>query len=227
MAQCLWGLLLGYLIATWAESFFHHHIGHASPRVRAFWERHPRIGKPFLQAFYAHHIIHHARTFRRDFVTQFMDDEERQRLDAILPPDHKDEIIRNKYGVTITGTSTIWFVAPVMPFVPLLYLAFGPIVTLSAAVPMFIVYPMMSKWLHPLIHKAEEDLLHTCTPFEQWVMNTWYMKLVVIDHFLHHEYIMCNFNLLRGGDFIRRKHRSPGSKDVREMRRIGLIRSFS
>ena len=222
LTQIIFGLSLGYLIATWAESFFHQHIGHASPHLRRFWERHPRIGTPFVSAFYCHHIVHHALTFRKDFVTQFESDMERQKLNERLPKAWKKSIIADDYGVTLRGAAKFLFVAPITPFVPVIFFLFGPWVTLSAAIPMFIVYPMMSKWIHPLIHKAEMNLLHTCTPLERWIMNTRYMKAVVRDHFLHHDHVTCNYNLLRGGDYLRFVHRDATAEERAEMRAIGL-----
>jgi hypothetical protein len=222
LVKIIFGLSLGYLIATWAESFFHQHLGHASPRLRSFWARFPLIGTPFLAAFYGHHIVHHALTFRTDFVTQFESDSEREMLDEKLPTPWKKTIIADHYGVTLRGSSNFLFVLPITPFAPLIYFLFGPWVMFSAAIPMFVVYPMMSKWIHPLIHKAEMNILETCTPLERWIMNTRYMKAVVRDHFLHHDYVTCNYNLLRGGDYLRFVHRDTTTAEQSRMRAIGL-----
>ncbi|MDR3612699.1 MAG: hypothetical protein P4L53_03980 [Candidatus Obscuribacterales bacterium] len=100
LMKIIFGLSLGYFIATWAESFIHQHVGHACPRLRRFWERYPLIGTPFLAAFYDHHIVHHALTFRKDFVTQFESDIEREMLDEKLPHAWKKTIIADDYGVT-------------------------------------------------------------------------------------------------------------------------------
>ncbi len=222
LLRILSGFFLGYVIASWSESFFHQHIGHASPRLRRFWERYPLIGTPFLAAFYCHHIIHHSLTFRKDFVTQFESEEERLRLNARIPAHWLKSVVQDDYGLTLRGAAKFLFVAPITPFVPVIYLLFGPWVLLGASIPMFFIYPMMSKWLHPLIHKAEEGLLHTCTPLEQRIMNSWYMKLVLRDHFLHHEYVNCNYNLLRGGDYMRFVHRDATTDELATMKRIGL-----
>ena len=218
----IFGICLGYIIASWAESFFHQHIGHASPRLRRFWQRHQLFGSFFLSAFYTHHILHHCKTFRKDFVTQFESHEERQRLIDEIPEASRKSIMADLFGLTLKGRSKFFFVAPILPLVPVIYLVFGLWVTLGAIIPMFIVYPMMSKWIHPLIHKAEMNLLGDCNALERWLMNTSYMKAVVRDHFLHHEYVKCNYNLLRGGDYIRNVHREPDDADLFELRRVGI-----
>ncbi|MDR3612700.1 MAG: hypothetical protein P4L53_03985 [Candidatus Obscuribacterales bacterium] len=87
---------------------------------------------------------------------------------------------------------------------------------------MFVIYPMMSKWIHPLIHKAEMNLLAASTSLERWSINTRYMKAVVGDHLLHHEYVNCNYNLLRGGDYLRFVHRDATPEERARMQVIGL-----
>ena len=217
------GMILGWFLASFAESFFHHHIGHASPELRRFWARYPLIGTPFLNAFYEHHIIHHARTFKQDFVTQFTSLEEERDLYLSMPIDRRDFIRDENYGMTLKGSGIVMFVLPIVPLVPIIYLLFGPWVTLGASIPMFVVYPLMSKWLHSIIHKSDDFVARNYSPLEVYIMNTWYMRHVLQDHFLHHEYVMCNSNLVRGGDFWRGYHREPKEKDLRTMKRLGII----
>lgn len=216
------GVVLGYFLATLAESFFHHHIGHASVGLRRFWARHPLIGTPFLNAYYQHHIIHHGRTFKKDFVTQFTSAEEEEALFESMPTHLREHIRKEKYGMTLKGLGIVMFVLPIVPSVPVIYWLLGVWVTLGALFPMFVVYPLMSKWIHSIIHKSDDFVVRNYTPLEVFVMNTSYMRQVLQDHFLHHEYVLCNFNLLRGGDYLRRCHREPSEKDLRTMKRIGL-----
>jgi hypothetical protein len=222
IAHVVFGLCLGYVVATFSESFFHHHVGHARSRLLQFWARYPIIGKPFLDAYYEHHIIHHARTFRKDFVTQFRSPEEEAKLYEKMPPTRRDMIKDEEYGVTLKGFGVLMFVLPVTPAVPILYLLFGFWVTLGAMFPMFIVYPLMSKWIHRMIHMRDDDVLHKCSKLEIWIMNTRYIRRVIQGHFLHHEYVLCNFNLLLGGDYLRHYHREPSEKDLAKMRSVGL-----
>jgi hypothetical protein len=222
LLQVLIGLPIGYLIASLAESFLHRNIQHAGGRVRKFWLRYPRLFKPFLRAFYSHHTIHHARTFRRDFVTQFQSKEEQEAVDRIMPPGWLEQIKQEEYGLTLKGFGVIMFLLPVLPCVPLLFWLTGPWVTAGAMIPLLIVYPLMSKWVHPLLHRAHEDAVSGATPLEAWILKTAYMKAVVRGHYLHHRYINCNYNLLLGGDFLLGVHRKSSTKDLEEMARIGL-----
>jgi hypothetical protein len=223
LAKLLLGLVLGYLIATLAESFIHHRVLHASVRTRAFWARHPFFGKYFLNAFYGHHTIHHARTYRQNFVTQFVSQEEEDRLYAAMPAHLRDMIKNDEYGRTIKGFGVVMFVMPIMPILPALYFICGPWITAGAMVPMFVIYPMMSKWIHRMIHQSDEGVWHKFSPLEIAIMKTRYMRKVILEHFLHHKYVLCNFNLLRGGDFLRRVHRNPSEKDLQELRSLGIL----
>jgi hypothetical protein len=220
--QILLGLLVGYLLATLAESFLHHHVAHAGARVRKFWLRHPRFFAPFLRSYYSHHVIHHARTYRGDYVTQFRSKEEQEALDRAMPPHWLERIKREEYGLTLKGWGILLFVGPVLPVVPLLYWLAGPWTTGAAVVPLLFVYPLMSKWIHPLLHLAHDDALGRATPLQAWLLRTRYMKAVLRGHYLHHRYITCNYNLLLGGDFLRGVHRRSSPRDLEEMARLGL-----
>jgi hypothetical protein len=216
------GLLLGYVLASLAESFLHRNVQHAGAGVRQFWMRHPRLFAPFLRAYYSHHTIHHARTFRKDHVTQFRSTEEQQALDKAMPADWMERIKEEEYGLTLSGWGVLMFLLPVLPLVPLLYWLTGPWVTAGALIPLLIVYPLMSKWIHPLLHKAHEAAVSCATPLEAWLLQTRYMKAVVRRHYLHHRYINCNYNLLLGGDFLFGVHRQSSTQDLADMASIGL-----
>jgi hypothetical protein len=220
--QVLFGLPIGYLIATLAESFLHRSVQHAGAGVRKFWLRYPRLFGPFLRAFYSHHVIHHARTFRRDFVTQFRSRQEQEALDRAMPPGWLERIKGEEYGLTLKGWGVLMFLLPVFPCVPLLYWLVGPWATAGALVPLLVVYPLMSKWIHPLLHRAHEDAVSRATPLEAWLLKTPYMKAVVRGHYLHHRYINCNYNLLLGGDFLFGVHRTSSPRDIADMARLGL-----
>lgn len=216
------GLLLGYLLATLAESFLHRSVQHAGSRVRKFWLRHPRLFAPFLRAYYSHHTIHHARTFRHDYVTQFRDAREQQQVDRELPPAWAERIKREDYGLTLKGWGILLFLLPVAPLIPLLYFVLGAWVCLGALLPLLVVYPLMSMWIHPLLHRAHGDAAGRTSPLGRWLLKTRYMKAVVRGHYLHHRYINCNYNLLLGGDYLFGAYRRPSAADLKDMARLGL-----
>lgn len=219
--QLIMGLCVGYAAISLAESFLHKNVQHASTKTLAFWRRHPRLFKPFLRAYYAHHVIHHIKTFRQNHVTQFESSGEKAAVDALLDNTHGDGIKRERYGVTLVGLGVLRFIAPVSFLIPLLYLVGGPFVLAGALVPI-VVYPMMSKFIHPCLHMRHDEALRAASGFKRWLLQTHYMKFIARHHYLHHRHMKYNFNLLWGGDFLLGVHRRPSSKDLVKMRALGL-----
>ena len=78
----LLGLFFGYIVATLIESIVHQKVSDAPAKSVKQWNRHPLIFKPFIQANYSHHTIHHIKTFRGNYVEQFRNEAEREKLDA-------------------------------------------------------------------------------------------------------------------------------------------------
>ena len=114
--QVLSGVLVGYLIVTVCESLFHRVIGHAPSRLRRLWGRAPRVGTFFLRAWYAHHIVHHLRTFRRDHVTQFSSPGEEARLRSGLVAQGRGHVVERDYGLRVGGPGEfLRYVAPTLP----------------------------------------------------------------------------------------------------------------
>jgi hypothetical protein len=220
--QLLGGLVLGYLQATLAESFFHRHIQHASSSVRKLWLRYPRLFGPFLRAYYSHHVIHHARTFRQDFITQFRDSAEQQRVDSSIPAQLLERIRRERYGLTMKGWRVLYFLLPVLPLVPLTYLLFGGWVTLGTLFPLLVVYPLFSGWIHPMLHVMHEVALHQTNWLGRLLLRSRFMRKTLRDHWMHHTYVNCNYNLLIGGDYLLGVHRDPTTRDLQEMQRVGI-----
>jgi hypothetical protein len=220
--QLLAGLLLGYLQATLVESLFHRYILHASSRVRKFWLRHPRLCGMLSRAYYSHHTMHHARTFKRDFVTQFRDDAERERLDRSIPPELLERMQQERYGLTMRGWSMVRLVAPGFPLLPLTFWIFGGWVMLGSLVPLLILFPAMSRWAHPHFHMPHAEAMRQAN----WVGRLWLksrlMRFTFRHHWLHHKHLTCNYNLLVGGDWLLGVHRAPTPEDLDEMNKLGI-----
>jgi hypothetical protein len=225
--QLCFGLGLGYLLATLAESWMHKNVLHASADTRRMWRRRPRLFASFRRAYYSHHVIHHARTYRQDFVTQFRSEQERAQLDRAIPSHLRARIQRERYGTTLSGVGVLLFLLPIAPLLPLVYLLFGPWVFLASLVPLVVVYPLLSLWMHPLLHLPRALALSRTSVLGAWVLRTAYVKTVVCNHYLHHRYLTCNFNLLLGGDYLLGYSRAPSMLDREEMIRLGLLQRAS
>lgn len=217
------GAVLGYLTATLVESFAHHHISDARPRRVRGWQEHPRLFKYLIRTHYSHHSVHHLRTFRRDHVTQFRSAEERGALDAELMErgEHGQIVMKSNYAVKLHGTGALVFVAPLIPFLPLVYLLLGVPGLVGSLLPM-VCPPFFSNYLHPYLHMPHDAAVAKAPWLISWLLRTRYGRAMARNHFMHHRYMNCNFNLMLGGDVLRGVSRQPSDKDVAELQRIGL-----
>jgi hypothetical protein len=214
------GLMLGYAVVSLLESILHRVIYHAGPRTRRLWACYPLIGGPFRHAYFSHGIVHHRWTFRRDFVTQFSNEQERERLDQRIRGPQSSWIRREHYGMTLRGVGIVWFNLPILPFVLLIGLVCGPWV-LVGALPALAVYSYLAMFVHPYLHRPHDEVAGA-SPFLRWMLKTGYIRFLRQHHYLHHRYSDCNFNLLLGGDFVLGRYRVPTAQDWDEMCRLGL-----
>ena len=220
-AQIIAGLGIGYAVASFTESTLHRLIKHARSGGRAVWNRHPRVFLPFVRAFYSHHVVHHALTFRQDYVTQFRDEAEKQELDRQLTGEFGELIRREQYGLTLRGSGILAFNAPIIPFVPLIGLTLGPWVLLGA-LPGLFAYSGITIFLHPYLHRRYSDSIRDAPPILRWLLRTKFIRAAARNHYLHHRYIRCNYNLLLGADYVLGQHRAATLQDIEDMRRLGL-----
>lgn len=222
--QALGGLVIGYVAASLIESSMHQWVSDApGPRVR-FWRRWPRLFRLALETHYSHHTIHHYKTFRQDYVTQFRNDAEREALDRELAAHgrHGELIRRAKYAVKLQGEGGWTFVAPLLLFMPFIYLLLGPWAVL-ASLPTMALPPLLSNYVHPYLHMAHERARAEAPPFVRWFLGTWYARAMARNHFIHHRYGgTSNFNLVLGGDLLRGVARRASERDYAVMQRIGL-----
>lgn len=221
VVQIVAGLVLGYAVATLTESSLHRLIKHARSGGRAVWNRYPRLFQPFRRAYYSHHVVHHALTFRQDFVTQFRDEAEREELDRQLTGELGDLIRRERYGLTLRGYGILAFNIPILPFVPLIGFALGPWVLLGA-LPGLCAYSSITIFLHPYLHRRHGEALREAPPLLRWLLKTRFVKAAARNHYLHHRYVRCNYNLLLGGDYLLGQHRAATERDLQEMRKLGI-----
>jgi hypothetical protein len=214
------GVLAGYLLVTLAESYLHEHIHHARRYFRLLQKRYPRALGAFREAYRSHTIIHHGHTYR-DHVTQFTSAAQKNSVDAMLSDRAGQRIISERYGATLNLRSTLLFVCPILPVViPLLLVL--PLPAKAGFLVPVIIYPLMSKWIHPYLHMRYADAIQQAPRHLKWVLRTPYMQGVWRNHWMHHRYPRFNFNLILGGDWLRGVYRSPSERDLRRMRESGI-----
>lgn len=221
--QLLGGLVIGYIAASFIESIAHEYISDAPNRYRLFWKRYPRLFSQLIETYFSHHIIHHVRTYRSDHVTQFSSGEEQECVDALLAKHgrHGELIKKARYAVKLQGDGAFTFIAPLVAAWPIIYLAFGPWVALGALISLS-GPPILSNWVHPYLHMPHDKAVKEAPPWVSWLLSTAYGRAMMRNHFLHHRYEDCCYNLLLGADHLRGKARRPTPEDVAEMKRVGM-----
>ena len=220
--RLLLGICVGYLLVSLAESFLHNHVAHASAAVRRMWKKTKWFYKWFDRPFYSHHVVHHFLTYRVDYVTQFKDKADHAQIDRSILDDYASGIKKERYGLTLRGMGILRFVAPVAPLFVILPLMFGWFTFIGSLLPLA-AYPWMSMVVHPWLHRPHAEVDEYAHPIIVALFRTKYMKLVVQNHFMHHKYTDCNFNLLLGGDLLLGVYRRPSHEDLIEMRKLGLL----
>ncbi len=216
------GLILGYLIATLLENALHRYIKHCGPYGRSIWKRYPLLSFLFMRAYYSHSIVHHRLTYTHDFVTQFNSKEHKQSVDGKLYGHFGELVRREAYGLSLIGSGLFAFNVPVIPFIPIIGSFLGPWVLLGA-LPGLIAYSLITKYVHPYLHQRYEIAMAEAPPIIRRILATRYMKISAQNHYMHHEYLHCNYNLLLGADYLLGHYRPPSTRDYENMRRIGVV----
>jgi hypothetical protein len=225
LSAVLWligGLAIGYLGASLLESTFHEYVSDAPQGSVRRWRRHPWLLKQLIETNFSHHTIHHVRTYRRDHITQFRSAEEQAKLDLELErTPHGIAVRKALYGNTFSPMGWVAFTAPLVPISVACALTGGAWFALGAAIASF-ASPFLSNFVHPYLHLPYEVARATAPWPVSWLLGTRYLRAVTRHHFLHHRYPNKNFNLLLGGDWIRRRVRRANDRDLAEMARLGL-----
>lgn len=217
------GLAIGYVIATVVESYVHQQVGHASRQTVERWKQRSGVYEFLERINYAHNVVHHQRTFRGDYVTQFESGDQRNRLDqelAALGAEGR-RIIRSNYGLRLQDLGALVFFVPLLPVLPwigsrsVIWAALGA--TMAMALP-----PILSQFIHPYLHLPYEQAVRQGPALTSWLLRRRYFRLIAQHHFVHHRHPRTNFNLLLGGDWLRGRHRRADAQQRAEMRRLGL-----
>ncbi len=220
------GLVIGYLLATVSESWLHRTVGHASGANRRRWATRIWIGKQLTKAHFGHSIVHHAKTFRKNHITQFVSVSEQKLLDQYLFENGQQVCIGLRYGlITDTWGACLYMAIPATISILISIFGLGQLsVTFlaSAALPICST-PLLSLCVHPYLH-LPWDRANTEAPCViRWLLSTPYGSWARTQHFIHHRTPRFNFNLLPGGDVLLRTNRKPTEQELLEMREIGLL----
>lgn len=222
LMQILMGLGMGYILLCISESASHRFFLHAPRKVRQFWQRLGPLGEYVHNSWYSHHVVHHYRSFRQDYVTQFRSREEERELRADLTRRGKAQIALNSYGLRIGSPKEfVKYLYPHVPHYALLCYLGGLWFTLGALIPVAL-YQWLAHYVHPYLHMDYHKALQSASPWMRPFLRTRYFRFLAQHHFLHHKYVHCNYNLLLGGDWVWRQQRFPSPEDHREMRALGL-----
>ena len=216
------GLLLGLLSATVTESVGHKLAGHPGPFLRKLYFKNPKVFWPFLRPLFQHLVIHHHKTFQDGFMEQFRDEGHRTEIDTWVSerfvPDFATLIWREQYNLTLEGfVGTLPFAGPFCLGPLLVGWFFGPIAFLGSLITAFIPV-WLSKYVHPLVHLPEDTA--KAGPFLRWFMKTNYIRHVFRNHYLHHQHLEKNFNLLLGGDYLVLLHQRATPSEEAELKKL-------
>ncbi|MCP4446105.1 MAG: hypothetical protein GY811_12275 [Myxococcales bacterium] len=147
-------------------------------------------------------------------MKQFVSDEERIQLEKKLHSLGYQSTIQTDFGLSLGGVFNITcFVLPVLPAIALELWLLGPWMR-PGIVTALIIWPMMSKYFHPYIHKTVAESEAAPLLLRLLVMSS-YGRAVRFHHWMHHQYETRNFNLLLGGDWLLGVHQRATDEDIR------------
>lgn len=172
------------------------------------------------RGFFQHAIVHHGLTSKKDYITQFQNEEERRALDALLPPEQADSIRLEEYGLTPRKLSLLFYTAQAVLALPIWFLL-GPMVALASILPM-IGGMFMARFFHVYLHMPHTQAVATAPPLTAYLLRTRYVRFIARYHYLHLKYTHCNYNLFFGGDILFGKVREPSPADLDTMHAVGL-----
>jgi hypothetical protein len=221
--QILTGLVVGYIILSISESACHNFLLHGTKKLLNFWSKVGKFGGYMLHSWYSHHVVHHYRTYKNDYITQFTSEEEETKLREDLTAMGKKQIALNSYGLRV-GSPKEWvkYSYPHLPHYLTMCFIGGGWFSVGAIFPLFF-YEWLAHYIHPYMHMPYEQALKTASPLMRLFLLTPYFKFLAQHHYLHHRYVDCNFNLLLGGDIIWQCQRFANEEDILELKKLGLF----
>ena len=209
------GLIYGYLVGTYLESFIHDKIMH-STFVHKF---------AFNRTKVSHEEIHHLKTFKTNHITQFSSKQEEKELDIFLNNKYHSDFARwvkkENYGMTLTNYSLLLHNLPFLPIIIITYLYSNYIFFYCSLIPIIFV-SIMSKYFHSYFHCSFNEAMNTAPFLTRIILDTPIMRRVWRLHYVHHKQKKFNFNLLLGGDWLRGVLKEPNKEQLDDMKKLGL-----
>ncbi len=201
MLNLIIGVIIVYFLTSLWETVVHWKILHADKASRLRWRQVGGIFNLLRKAYFSHHTIHHTKTYRTNYFQQFESRKQKESLDSKLNPHPEFRIKCNRYGLNISGfwENIVFVGVPLLNSVIVLYILSPPFIWVGfiiAVIPM-----LLSKYLHPLLHDAYASK-STNSIILKIIVNSNFFKFIQLYHFIHHQYAMCNFNLMPGGDYV-------------------------
>ncbi len=222
--EILAGLLPGYALASFTESVMHEYVADASPKIVAGWRRYPRLFQKLINTHFGHHVVHHHQTYLTTHVRQFETPCHRSRVTGFLirRGRYGRILVASDFGLRLLPSGVLFHILPLAPAAAALWLT-APSPTSLAATVTFTLPALFSHAVHPFLHMPFSQAQSAAPPLMALFLRTAYGRALYRNHFLHHHYGgVSNFNLVLGGDVLRRKCRRADAAALRAMRDVGM-----
>ena len=217
MLDLMTSLITAYVATSMWETLVHWKILHASRRRRQQWKRLGGVFNLLRKAYFSHAVIHHRKTYKTNYYVQFDSTEDKNALDARLKPRPQLRILGNRYGLDVSGfwETAVFIAVPVVISTSLFLLLCPDFVCLGVLIALSPL--LLSKYLHPLLHAEATGPLEPHTFLSRLrLRRSRFFIYIRRYHYLHHEDVSCNYNLLPGGDWLLGVHKPAGKE-----RRVG------
>jgi len=139
--------------------------------------------------------------------------EAKEILDSKLDRHPEFRIKCNSYGLNISGfwEILVFIGVPLSASIVVFYMLSPTYMWVGAIIA--IVPMLLSKYVHPLLHE-KRTLSDISFSWLGVIVSSRYFKYIQRYHFIHHQYSLCNFNLMLGGDYLLGVSRKAKSNNI-------------
>ncbi|HEY4001271.1 MAG TPA: hypothetical protein VGO93_20535 [Candidatus Xenobia bacterium] len=240
-AQLVAGLTAGWTTSSYAESLIHDKVHHAEKAQREAWKQWGSVGEELKENYISHMGYHHGVTFKKDHVTQFVSEAEKQKVTDKLVKSGRQAVVDEDFGMTITWGGCARFLVAASPLqLPSLgagLLLGGGIPYAAGFVLSSALYPLHSKVLHRYTHMTGQEMLDKAPLPVRLYLTSKMGRFITSHHFVHHDgdsrtdgpvrsgdHEVVNTNLTPPfGDWVRGTLRRPTVEQQEKMRRLRML----